>query len=295
MMLRAIALLIAAPPLTQGLPKVAYEIPVTGGQREIVLGVKPVRETFLNYFYEKQIDASFAPNLNSNGQWVDSVRPGGWDVRNLGWMRWSVRNAELFNKPCKTIASDSLVRQTFKGRRNDIKVENLARQQWWVSDEGRILRHYYRLQTPEGVWVGDAVYGPESIEVNQTTPRGPSFKTFFPSCGMDALQEQFKPMLAGEEVLKAVKSYPVFNPITGVIENYEAKVSGTFHSQYMRVWFKGRHVEIKGPNKFWLRAYVTKEGDMIKVDFENEKSWVISSLPDSKLDKDGRAITTKDG
>jgi hypothetical protein len=296
-MLAAIAasLLLTQRGQLQPLPKIVYEIPVPGGQREIVLGVQDYRETFLSYFYEKEIDASYAPSGNTGGAWVDSVRPGGWDVKNLGYMRWSVKNGELFSKQCKTISSESLVRQTVKTVKHDLKFENFARHQWWVEPYGKILRHYYRLQTPEGLFIGDAVYGKEEIEVNLTTPKGTSYRTMFPAGGMEPLHNMFKPMLRGEEVLMREKKFSIFNPITSQVEEYTATIGGVFNSQYMTAWFKGHHVEITGPNKFWERAFVTKDGDLIKVEFTNDRSWLISSVPDSKIGPDGKVITKKEG
>ncbi len=279
----------------QGFPKVAYEIPIAGGQREMALGIRHQSETLLNYFYEKEVNAQYIPNGINDGQPHETIQPQNWVEKNLGYMRWSVRPDDIFNQKANLLTTESLVRQRVGPKDHQYQITSMAKTQWWISDKGKILRQYYQLQSPMGDLRCNATYGTDSVEVSRETPQGTKFLTMFPSGGMEALDAQFTPMLAGGKVLLPEKKFQVLNLQTGSVDDYEAKISGKFNCQYMNVWFKGQCVDITGPGKLTEKAYLSDEGDLVKVEFSEEKYWVIQSLPSSKLDKNGLPIRGSGG
>ncbi len=292
-MMVAIALLAIAKtqdPRIEGFPKLKLEIPTSGGQREIVLGVQMHGQSQLAYFYEHEVLASYATKNNTGGAWVPSVIPGGYIDKGLGYMNYAVHNTDLFNKPCKSLSTESVARTEIDVNKLKTKFECSSRMQYWIDADGNIIRQFYRLQTPASISSGDALFKKDSIELNVTINGKTSYRELFPANGIEPLNAQFKPMIVDGKVVMPTKDYEVLNPITGTCDKYKATVGGHFHSNFMNMWFKGWHIEIESADKLTQTAFVSEEGDLIKVGLPNEKQWIISAVPDSRMTATGQVI-----
>ena len=291
------AVVLAGQAQTMDLPKMVFEMPVVGGQREMILGPSPKDSVLLNGFLEREVAARhIATPANTGDQYMDSWTPGGMYEDNLGYFDCSARQDTLFDKPCIVISTTAKWKQKYGKKPHQMTWDNYAKQQWWVTSEGTILRHYSTLQTPDGTQTGDCVYGKDSIQRRYTDVRGStSFGEIFPSCGMDALNAQFKPMYADGKLLMRDKDFCVINPLTGGIDKYSVHSAGTFKGTYLDASFKGHLFEIDGPNKLTEKAFLDDSGDLIKVALDDERFFVISVVPTSHLDENGRPIRKSGG
>lgn len=293
-MIAALALAICVGPAqvrTEGLPKFVYESPIIGGQREIILGPKPIGSVLLNGFLERDFTARHLANPSNTGGYVDSWIPGGTHEENLGYFDCVTRPSTLFDQPCVEITTTARWNQKIGKKPNQITVQNTAKQQYWISPAGRILRHYAEMQTPEGKQIGDCAYGKGSVQRRYTDVHGKtSFGELFPTCGMDGLNAQFTPMFADGKVLKRDKEFWIANPLTGGLDHYTVRVSGRFKGTMLNATFQGEMFDIDGPNSFHEQVLLDDKGDLVKVSLDDERYFVIGIVPPSHLDKDGHPI-----
>lgn len=279
------------------MPKMAYQIPVIGGQREIILGPTPSDFTLLNGYLEKEVGPKhITTGDNTGGAMVDSWTPGGLYEDSLGYFDCSSRPGTIFNKGCIVITSTAKWNQKMGRKPNEIKWQNYAKQQYWVTADGTILRHFSSLQTPDGTQTGDCTYGKDSIQRRYTDVRGEtSFGEIFPSCGMDLLNAQFKPMVADGKVVLRDKDYCVVNPLTGGIDKYSVHSAGTFRGEYLGATFQGKLFEIDAPDHLTEKAFIDNTGDLVKVALSDEKFFVINVVPSTHLDENGHPIRKRGG
>ncbi|HVT13936.1 MAG TPA: hypothetical protein VHE55_16860 [Fimbriimonadaceae bacterium] len=278
------------------MPKIVYELPIIGGQREVVLGAKPSDFTLLNGYYEKEIGPKHIATGDNTGGYVDSWTPSGMVEDSLGYFDCSSRPGNIFNKPCIVITSTAKWNQKIGKKPQELKWQNFAKQQWWVSEDGKILRHYSTLQTPEGVQTGDCTYGKDSVQRRYTDIRGEtSFGEIFPACGFDALNAQFTPMVVDGKVVLRDKDYCVVNPLTGGIDKYSVHSAGTFRGEYLGATFQGKLFEIDAPNHLTEKAFIDNGGDLVKVALSDEKFFVINVVPSDHLDQYGHPIRKSGG
>ena len=298
-MLTAAAILLCLMP--QGsqtnLPKFAQQMPVVGGQREIILGPKPVEFTLLNGFLEREFSArKIASPSNTGDSYVDSWAPGGTHEENLGFFDCNIKPDNIFSKECIQITSSARWNQKIGRKPNEITWQNAAKQQWWVTPDGKILRHFSQFQTPDGLQTGDCVYGVDSIQRRYTDNKGKtSFGEVFPACGMDALNAQFKPMIEDGKVVLRDKEYFICNPLTGALDKYSVHAAGTFKGEFLHATFKGKLFDIEGPNKSRQKVFIDDTGDLIKVALDDDRFFVISSVPKTHLDEYGVPIRKSGG
>lgn len=278
------------------LPKFAQEMPIVGGQREIILGPKPIEFTLLNGYLEREIAARKIATPDNTGGYVDSWAPGGTHEENLGFFDCSTRPDNIFSKECVLITTNARWNQKMGRKPNEINWQNVAKQQWWVLPDGKILRHYAMFQTPDGVQSADCVYGADSIQRRYTDNKGKtSFGEVFPSCGMDALHAQFKPMVENGKVILRDKDFYVCNPLTGGLDKYSVHSAGTFKGEFLHATFKGKLFDIDGPNRTKQKVFLDDSGDLVKVALDDERYFVISSVPKTHLDEYGVPIRKSGG
>lgn len=278
------------------LPPVVYELPIVGGQREVVLGPKPAESMLLNGYYEKEVSAKHVATGDNTGGYVDSWVPGGTSEENLGYFDCSTRSDNLFGKPCMVVTTTAKWNQRIGKKQQQLKFQNYAKQQWWVAADGKILRNYSALQTPEGMQSGDCTYGKDSLQRRYTSAKGETtFGEIFPACGMEALNDQFKPMIVDGKMVLREKEFYVANPLTGGLDKYYVRSAGTFRGELMNATFKGRVFEINGPNKLTQKAFIDDSGDLVRVNLTDEKYFVISVVPSSHLDQYGHPIRRSGG
>src|SRR4051812_1435075 len=122
-MIAALALFAAAQ-LRTDLPQIVYELPVTGGQREIILGAKPVQSTVLNGYFERDFAPKNQATGDNTGGFVDSWIPGGTHEENLGNFDCSTVATTLFDKPCVLITSTAKWNQKMGRKPNEVSWQN---------------------------------------------------------------------------------------------------------------------------------------------------------------------------
>src|ERR1051326_4616312 len=105
-MLAALITLAFAPAQTQiNMPKMVYQLPIIGGQREMILGPKPCEFALLNGYLEKEVGPKHITTGDNTEGYVDSWTPGGLYEDSLGYFDCSTKPDTLFNKPCLVITS----------------------------------------------------------------------------------------------------------------------------------------------------------------------------------------------
>jgi hypothetical protein len=279
------------------LPKLVYDMPVLGGQREIVLGAKPYEFTLLNGYLEREVSARHLTTPSNTGDgYVDSWQPGGTHEESLGYFDCSTKPTTLFEKPCTIITTTAKWNQTIGRKPHEIKFQNLAKQQWWVSPDGVLMRHFSQLQNPNGVQTGDCTYGKDSIQRRYTGVDGKTvFGEIFPSCTMDEINARFKPMFENGKLILREKDFCVVDPLTGGVEKYHVRSSGRFKGNFLFATFQGQLFDIEGPNHFSQKVFLDDKGDLVKVQLDEERFFVISVVPTSHLDEYGRPVRSGGG
>lgn len=278
------------------LPKINFELPVVGGQREMILGPSVKEAALLNGYSEKEVGAKHLTTPDNTGGYTDSWIPGGMSEESLGYLDCGTRKDTIFNKDCLVITTTAKWNQKVGHKPHELKWQNVAKQQWWVLADGTILRQYSTLQTLEGTQVGDCTYGKDSIQRRYTDIHGQtSFGEIFPSCGMEALYAQFKPMVVDGKVVLREKEFSVLNPLTGGLDKYSVHVAGTFKGLFLNANFKGKLFDVEGPNHLFEKVFLDDTGDLVKVALNDEKFFVISVVPSSHLDEYGRPLPKSGG
>lgn len=292
MLLVAIASLAIGQTRTMSMPQIEYITPIFGGQREVVLGAKPYEITLLGGFYEKDYTGgSINHGQDTQGQYVDSFIPGGIVTKSLGYLDWSTRDDKLLDTPCVTVSSSGKWQQTIGKKPNEQSWANTGKIQYWIGNDGKILRQYAQLQTPAGSQSGDLTFGPDSIQRRYTGTDGKtSFGEIFPSCGMQALNDQFKPMIVDGKVVLRDKDFFRCDPLTGGVQKYSAHISGKFTGTYLDAGFRGTTVVIVDPSGKTQTAFISDDGDLVKVKLDDDRFFVINTVPKSRLDEYGRPI-----
>jgi hypothetical protein len=141
-MLTAVALVVCFAQRQNSLPKLPMQMPVIGGQREIVVGPKPAEFALLNGFLEQDVAPSKLITPDNTGGYVDSWVPGGTHEESLGYFDCVTRQDRLFSKDCVVITTTAKWNQKFGPKTKELNWQNYAKEQYWVGLDGKILRHY---------------------------------------------------------------------------------------------------------------------------------------------------------
>ncbi len=270
--LAGFALLLAGQGVVQDLPKFSYLAAYTPGQREIALGPLPQYDVTMEVRFEKTTNAEFT-KTKIYGESLTSY--------SKGYVRWSCIDGKLFDKPCRILKMDGITKGENRTRIKTISYGSRNTTTYWISPEGKLLRQSIQLLDPEGVRNAECIYWADHIEVSVADRKGRRSFTVFPKIDLSLLDLQFKPMLDGEKVILPFKEYYVYNPFEGSFDKYKATVGGSFHGSWMATKFDGTHVDIEGPEGRVV-AYISKEGDLIKVDLPKNHALVLDMLPHSR-------------
>jgi len=278
------------------LPKIVYQMPILGGQREVVFGPAAEPATLLNGYYQRDVAAHPIFTPDNTGGYVESWEPGGMAEHNLGYFDCVSKTDSLFDKSCFAITTTAKWNQTIGKKPNQINFSDYVKQEWWVTPDGKILREFMSLTTPQGTQTGDCVYGKSSVQRRFTGLDGQvTFGEVFPACGMDALNDRFKPMIADGKLLIRDKEYSELNPLTGGLDKYTIRSSGTFKGELLFAPFQGRLFDLDGPNKLFEKVYIDNTGDLVKVVLNDDEFFVINVIPSSHLDENGHPIKNPGG
>jgi hypothetical protein len=108
--------------------------------------------------------------------------------------------------------------------------------------------------------------------------------SLFPN-DMEKLQLQFKPMIVDGKVVMRDKEYLVYDPFTSGFVKRAAHVGGSFRGSYLQLPFEGSHVDFEGLMTGKVKAYISKEGDLVKLDLPQNRYVILSSTPPGKEKK----------
>ena len=252
------------------------------GQREVVLGPLPYRDTTMSMIYSKE----YPTTADMKG-----INPPGWDEYPLGNVRWIVRNDTFAGKPCMVIRSQGLYMPkynfTFKGGfRKVTETLNLKGVcEWWVSPDGTIIRQYEQRSDSRGVCTANCTYDKDSINVQVDIYGKRTVTTLYPG-DMDMVQNQFKPMVVDGKVVMREKAYLVYDPFNGGFKQRKATFGGHFAGVYLSINFTGIHIDFdgmvpEGP----VKAYIDDEGDLVKLDLPNDRYVNLGVVPPGKEKK----------
>ena len=247
------------------------------GQREVVMGPLPYRDTVMSVIHSKDYPGTY------DGK---GLSPPVWDEYPKGHVRWSVTEGTHFDKPCRVIRLQGMMQSVVEMRRlkKAASVQNEALTIWYLSLDGRILRQYESRQGFDGVKTANCIYGDESIEVQTQDSRNRRVATVYPNVDMEKLHLQFRPMIVGDKVVMEEKEYYVYDPFGGGFEKRTARIAGKFAGQWLQKNFRGRHVDIATP-RVTMKAYVSEEGDLVKVDLPKDDYFILQSVPQGKEKK----------
>ncbi|MGV3615428.1 MAG: hypothetical protein ACO1SV_08865 [Fimbriimonas sp.] len=247
------------------------------GQREIVLGPLPYRETVMSVIHSKDYPGTF------DGK---GLAPPVWDEYPLGHVRWSVAEGSLFEKPCRVLRLQGMTQSQVPMKRLQkvVGVQNDAVTVWYLSFDGRILRQYEQRSGYGGQKVANCTYGEDEIQVQVEEGGKRRITTVYPAVDMEKLHLQFRPMIVGDRVVMEEKEYFTYDPFGGGFQKRTAKIGGLFAGQWLQRPFKGRHVDITTP-RHTVKAYISDEGDLVKVDLPKDDFFILQSLPPGKEKK----------
>ncbi|AIE84781.1 hypothetical protein [Fimbriimonas ginsengisoli] len=257
-----------------------FEMPeaIFPGQREVVLGVLPYRETIMQLIYSKDLPSTAD---------MKGINPPVWDEYPLGFVKWSVKPDSFAGKPCMSLRMEGLFVPSynfkFKGGTKQVRTSLDVRgvSQWWVTSDGTILRQYEQRMDKRGIRSANCTYGKDSVTVQVDNYGARSATELFPS-DMDQLQLQFKPMIVEGKVVMPEKEYLVYDPFTSGFIKRTAKVAGRFNGNYLQLPFEGNHVDFSGLIPGTVKAYISKEGDLVKIDLPHDRYCVMNSTPPGK-------------
>lgn len=241
------------------------DVPIMGGMRENVLGVKDIKTTATLGLY---ID-------NYNKMWDDmGEAPVNFVTPRIGTVATTIKPAILGSTECLEIDTSSTRTQTLKTSFNPVPLHLRLARDWWVTPEGKILAESFRFEVAGNVWTMDAKYDAETYTVTLSSPdRGKrTMGPITPYMGMDDLTTTaFKPMIqVPDKVVLEEKTFYMLDPFTGAPVKYQAKVKGTFAGIWSDTKFTGHDVEITGgPDK--AKLSISKEGWLLRAVLEQYK------------------------
>lgn len=264
--------------LALGQAEFHYPEPIFPGFREWVLGPQEYPATVLGILYSKE----FPSVETSRGMTMPS-----WEERAMGTAMWSVKPDVFGSTPCLTIKLEGDYRAEYRYRfknsdqqvKRTVPVKGIST--WWVSKDGTILRQYESRTDERGVRTANGVYAADRIEVTVDEFGKRRIATLYPG-DMAKLQAQFRPMIVDGKVLLKEKEFLVFDPFTSGYVRHTVRLAGLFKADLIGAHFEGRNVDVDGYSDGVRRAYLSLEGDLVRVDLPNDRFMRISSLPPGK-------------
>jgi len=268
----SVLVLLSAQAQVEGLPKFVFKPAVTAGQREIVLGPQIQYDVTMEVRREKEVDTQFTPN---------KILGPALFTYSLGYVRWTCSDGKLFEKPCRILKMEGVTKGSNQTKTKTIEYATRNDTTYWITPEGKLLRQSVHLRGPDDNKDAECVFWADHIEVSVIDKRGRRSFTVYPNVDLSLVDLQFKPMLEGEKVILGQKEYLVFEPFSQAFLKYKATAYGQFHGTWLATKFDGTHVDIEGPTGT-ATVFVSKEGDLVKVDLPHSDSLVLNNLPHSR-------------
>jgi len=257
----------------EGLPTATYVPAVSPGEREIVLGPALQGDVTMEVRFEKDIPAEFTPNKILGPTWTEYSQ---------GYVRWEVKDGALFDKPCRILKTEGITRGTNKTKLKVLEYATRNSTTYWITPEGKLLRQSVTLVDPRETKTAECVFWSDHVEVSTSDKRGRRAFTVYPNIDLSLVDLQFKPMIQDNKIVLPKKEYYAFEPFSQAFLKYTATVAGEFHGTWLGTKFDGTHVDIVGPKGTQTTVYISKEGDLVKVDLPANQALVLNNLPHSK-------------
>lgn len=261
--------------------KFDFPEPIFAGGREVLLGPVPYAESVMTLVYSKDKPAV----LNSNG-----FNGPTWEESTLGFVRWSVKPDHFGERPCLVYRTEAVYRPAyrfdFKGgtRQAKVEVDVQGVREYWIADDGTILRQYEQRRDSRGVRTANCTYGADSVDVTVEEFGKRRATTLYPS-DMANLQAQFRPMLVEGKVKIPEKEYLVYDPFASRFERRVAKVTGAFRGTFLAMNFRGTSLEVEGDPEGKFRAFVSDEGDLVKMELPKDRFLILQAIPPNRFAK----------
>jgi hypothetical protein len=248
--------------------------PWLGGHQELGYGVKPKKQTIMGLY----VNRNLGPNEYGRVVAFTEIR--------LGYMGWKVSNDIFNSEPCLVLESDGLTTQTAKFTRSQEESERLGirilrKEKIWLSMDGKVMRQQISQESPKGTYYVDAIFGKDTVELSGNLNGERKDMTMYPVGGTVLFDNFFKPMIKDGKIILPKKEYYVIDPVKMVLEKYTAEVRGRFAGTMMNTKFKGHCIEMVGPEGTQT-AYVSEEGDLLRVDLPSNRFLLIEYLPESR-------------
>jgi len=268
-------------------PEEAY----LGGQLEIACGLKPHATIVLTQYIHRTSKpiTDLTGYLDLNPRDALAKQP-----ISVGYTATKLSNTVLDGKQCLLFESDAKrnrVRQYRDSRSLDVmNITPIQRiRKVWLTAEGVPLQEVSLYANHQGLWQVEAKFLKEEVEVTTTTPRGKKSATIFPSGGMEAFANEFKPMVDGDKVLIPEKTFSRLDPISGGIVQITAKIGVPWQGSMFLKKFAGQRLDLAFGNRFEV-AFVTKDMDLLQVNLPNGESLMRTTDP-----TEGKSGTVKIG
>jgi len=267
----------------QQLKELEFKVPQPyfAGEREVVLGPKAYSDSVMALIYSKDYPAK----LDMKG-----VNPPIWDEYPIGSIRWSVKPDVFGSQQCMVLKMEATYRPQFRfkvkygARPNDVTLDIRGVSQWWIAEDGTILRQFEQRADNRGTQSANCTYGKDSIEVSVDMFGQRRVTTLYPG-DMDKLQAQFKPMIVDGKVVMREKEYLIYNPFTSGFDKRKATLSGAFKGVYLSANFEGTSMTLEGYEDGPFRAFISNEGDLVKMELPKDRYLVLQSLPPARQAK----------
>lgn len=270
--------------VVQDLPKFKYNAALMPGQREIVLGPQLQYDVTMEVRIDREIPAQFTPSKIFG----DSL-----EIYANGYVRWSVTDGTLFNTPCRVMKMDGITKGVNYTKTKQLAYTSRNTTTYWITTDGKLLRESIRITDPTEAKAAECVFWPDRIEVSVDDRKGRRSFAVYPKVDLKLVDMQFKPMIEDGKVVLSTKDYYVFDPFDQGFTKYTATLGGNFHGTFLATRFEGRHIDITGPRGKSV-AYISKEDDLVKVDFPGNFYLVLDNLPRSRdplYQKTGGAVS----
>lgn len=232
--------------------------------RECVLGLKETEGVQMELRRTWDVRPKNIPNVQN--QPADLLKAGGGvNSETLGFVRWSLRDTTLFDKPCKLLRSDAY----------DQKAHVLMIEEVWVKPTGDIVRQREERRTQAGTEIGDAAFYDDRIELNRIDVAGkPVFATLYPADGMSNVQKRFAPL--GKEP----KEFLRLDAVGGSFHKVKIEPSGRFAGSWGGETYRGLayRFTIDGIEQTLM---LTPEGETVQIQFDKETALVLAGIPKS--------------
>jgi hypothetical protein len=243
------------------------------GQLQVVSGLRVCGDTTMSLEFGKETETVFTAKGPILGGYVGYtfgfVRFATTEEDLLGWDVWHV------SWTGRTIVKHGKTQDQIDATAN-----------FWVDKNGQIRRQTETFDDAKKHVQGKADYFPDHIQITRSRDGKSETQLLYPMAEeFGLLNDQFKPMVVDGKVVLREKSYLYLDLLGGGFQKRTARVAGRFSGKACDAYFHGYEVEIEF-EKHQEGACISDDNDLVKVDLQDGRTIVMTSLPSNRL-KDG--------